>query len=90
LLGPLNLRWCLSRHVDAAYTLEAVDWVIVGGESGADHRGMDISWLENVVNQCGAAHVPVWVKQDSAYRSERQGRIPDAYWIHEWPKGVRV
>lgn len=62
-----------------------LDWAIVGGESGPNFRPMEISWLTDIVDQCNAAGVPVWVKQDSGLHPGRQGRIPDRYWIQELP-----
>ena len=65
-----------------------LDWVIVGGESGPDARPMDIDWLRSIVEQCAAAGVPVFVKQDSGPRAGRQGRIPDELWARkEYPGG---
>jgi protein gp37 len=60
--------------------LAGIAWVIVGGESGPEHRPMEVAWLANVVAQCDAAGVPVFVKQDSGPRDGKQGRIPDALW----------
>lgn len=41
----------------------AVDWVIVGGESGPGARAFDIAWARSVVQQCKAAGVACFVKQ---------------------------
>ncbi len=60
--------------------LPALHWAIVGGESGPGYRPMDVAWLERVVQQCVAGGVPVWVKQDSAFKSEQQGRLSQALW----------
>lgn len=65
--------------------LTGIQWVIVGGESGPNRRPMEIAWLRSIVEQCSIAGVPVWVKQDSAFRPGTQGRIPDELWIHEFP-----
>jgi len=70
------------RHVAGVRYL---DWVIVGGESGAGHRTLDLDALASVVDQCRSAGVPVFVKQDSGPYPDRQGRIPDDLWIREWP-----
>ncbi|MGH9462247.1 MAG: DUF5131 family protein [Vicinamibacteria bacterium] len=43
--------------------IHAIDWVIVGGESGHGARAFDIGWARNVVEECKAAHIPVFVKQ---------------------------
>jgi hypothetical protein len=40
-----------------------IDWVIVGGESGAGARPCALEWIEDVVRDCRAAKVPVFVKQ---------------------------
>ena len=40
-----------------------VDWVIVGGESGPGARPCDVGWIRDIVQQCKAAAVPVFVKQ---------------------------
>lgn len=42
---------------------EFIDWVIVGGESGAKARPCNIEWIRDIVRQCRAASVPVFVKQ---------------------------
>lgn len=60
-------------------------WVVVGGESGAGFRPMDIGWVRTIVTQCQAANVPVFVKQDSGRWPGRQGRIPSDLWIKEFP-----
>ena len=53
LLGPLNLEpW-----------LENLDWVILGGESGAKSRPSNPKWFNDVVNQCVSAGVAVHFKQ---------------------------
>lgn len=65
--------------------LSGISWVIVGGESGSD-RNCEVEWICDVVDQCRAAKVPVFVKQDSGAKPGQQGRIPEEYWIHEFPR----
>lgn len=43
--------------------LPAIDWVIVGGESGTSARLCAVEWIADVVEQCRAAQVPCFVKQ---------------------------
>lgn len=57
-----------------------LDWVIIGGESGPGFRPMNLEWAGSLVAQCRAAHVPVFVKQDSGPRSGSQGRLSDELW----------
>lgn len=65
-----------------------LDWVIFGGESGPGARPCDIGWIRSGVEQCRAAGVPAFVKQDSGPRPGMQGRIPDDLWIKEFPNAV--
>lgn len=75
LLGPIDL---------SAY-LADIDWVIVGGMSGSKFKAypMEIAWVEEIVAQCEAAGVPVYVKQDNARQDSQQGRLSDALWKHK-------
>lgn len=42
--------------------LPAIDWVVVGAETGPKRRPCKIEWIIDVVEQCRAAGVPCWVK----------------------------
>jgi len=71
---------------DLSPWLPSLHWVIVGGESGPQRRPMEVAWLLSIVEQCQTAGIPVFVKQDTALRDGRQGRIPDDVWrIKEFP-----
>jgi protein gp37 len=68
LLGPINLHFgrseglptenepCRERHW-------LLDWVIVGGESGPGARQAHLEWFRDIIRQCKAANVPVFMKQ---------------------------
>jgi protein gp37 len=43
-----------------------VDWVIVGGESGAGARPMQLDWMRSIVEQCRDAGTACFVKQFGA------------------------
>jgi len=64
LLGPLRLD------------LQAIDWVIVGGESGAHARPMKADWVREIRQQCQQTRVPFFFKQWGAYNEagERLGK----------------
>lgn len=62
-----------------------IDWVIIGGESGAGYRTLDLDALEFLVEQSRCDGVPVWTKQDSGLLPDKQGRIPDELFVHERP-----
>ncbi len=60
LLGPLQLD------------LDGIDWVIVGGESGAGARPMKPEWATEIREQCVEAGVSFFFKQWGAH--DAQGR----------------
>lgn len=67
LLGPVEFS-DVTRRSDAIQqlgkpALSGIDWVICGGESGSGARHCNVEWVRNIVNQCKAAEVPVFVKQ---------------------------
>jgi protein gp37 len=66
----------------------SVSWAICGGESGAKARPMHPEWARSLRDQCAAAGVPVFVKQDSGPKPGMQGRLPDDLWIKEFPAVV--
>jgi protein gp37 len=43
--------------------LTNIDWVIVGGESGAKRRPMKKEWVEDILKQCQDAKVAFFFKQ---------------------------
>jgi protein gp37 len=63
LLGPVDLdaisTWAHAMPSEPV----SIDWIIVGGESGAKARPMDLAWARSLVEQGRAAGVPVFVKQ---------------------------
>lgn len=63
LLGPIDLDAALWTHRVRGQEQDAVDLVIVGGESGPGARPCDIGWIGSIVEQCRAAAVPCFVKQ---------------------------
>lgn len=65
--------------------LNGIQWAIVGGESGPRYRGCDVSSITELVEQCRAQNVPVFVKQDAHRLPGQQGRIPDSHYVQEFP-----
>ena len=70
----------------------ALDWVIVGGESGAGARPCDLAWVRSIVSQCQTAGTAVFVKQLGAKPCEAHERwsddrgsmvtsYPDVQWV---------
>ena len=63
LLGPLP-----------GLTLEGVDWVIAGGESGPGARPMHSQWVRDIRDKCVATGVPFFFKQWGGVFKKRTGR----------------
>lgn len=40
-----------------------IHWVIIGCETGKKRRKTKLKWIENIVNQCSVAGIPVFIKQ---------------------------
>jgi protein gp37 len=66
LLGPLN-----------GLSLDGIQWVIAGGESGRNARPMDRDWVEDLRDQCAAAGVPFFFKQWGGRTPKAGGRELD-------------
>lgn len=54
---------CVNDEYEPAPDLPALDWVIVGGESGPGARPMHPDWVRSMRDQCTAAGVPFMFKQ---------------------------
>jgi len=61
--------------------LSALDWLIVGGETGPGARPMNPDWARQVRDQCKAAGVPFFFKKMS-----NKAPIPDDLMIRQWPE----
>lgn len=66
LLGPLR-----------RLPLKNIDWVIVGGESGAGARPVDAEWVRNIRDQCIEKDVPFFFKQWGGMNKKAAGRRLD-------------
>jgi protein gp37 len=61
--------------------LRAIDWVIVGGESGPGSRPMDPAWVREIRDQCIDAEVAFFFKQWGGVFKKRAGRkLDDRAW----------
>lgn len=77
LLGPLGML-----------DLSGIGWVIVGGESGPNHRPIDAGWVREIRDQCVAAGVPFLFKQWGGRTSKSGGRELDGRTWDEYPEAV--
>ena len=97
LLGPVSFEGMFANPrnpADGTNALEALDWVIVGGESGPGARPMHPDWARSLRDQCQATGVPFLFKQwgewSPGYAEHgndlEYDAIVDAV-QHEWPEG---
>jgi protein gp37 len=103
LLEPVDIRRWIVGCNDYRDPPEhaGIHWVIVGGESGPNARPCNVEWIRDIVRQCKAAGVRVFVKQIGglAFNGSLRGHEPDCRWLTddrkggdpaEWPEDLRV
>ena len=79
LLGPIEFQ-----------SLEGIDWVVIGGESGMRPRLCRWEWIRDILKQCERWNVPAFVKQfgsNSNFAGLRAAKGGDP---REWPQWARV
>jgi protein gp37 len=84
LLGPVNLSWTDRGDGMLVQRMAPLDWVIVGGESGAGARPMDGAWVYDLRRQCKEGGVAFFMKQGS------KANWPDFKDFDNFPPSVRV
>ena len=84
LLERLDLTEWLNRG--------ALQWVIVGGESGPGARPMDIDWARSLRDQCRRVDTPFFLKQLGGLRNKRAGEkaLVDGERWTEMPLGMQL
>lgn len=65
--------------------LTGIDWVIVGGESGAGARPMNPDWATDIRDQCLEQGVAFFFKQWGGVQKSKAGRILDGRTWDEYP-----
>jgi protein gp37 len=73
LLGPVRLD------------LTDIDWLIAGGESGANYRPVDADWVRGLRDQCKSAGTAFFFKQWGGVRAKAGGRELDGRTWSEMP-----
>jgi len=69
--------------------LRGIDWMIVGGESGAGARPMKKEWVLSLRDQCKRSGVPFFFKQWGGVRKAKAGRRLEGRTYDEFPSRVR-
>lgn len=80
---PARIRFLSCEPLLAPVYLEnwrGIDWVIVGGESGANRRQINLDWARSLRDQCRHNNVPFFFKQ-----VDKVQPIPEDLMIREFP-----
>lgn len=77
LIGPLDLD------------LAEIDWLIAGGESGANHRPMDEHWVLDLRDQCVDSGTAFFFKQWGGVHAKTGGRALDGRTWDDMPDQQR-
>jgi protein gp37 len=78
LLGPLP-----------SLSLDGINWVIVGGESGPGHRPIEADWVRDLRDRSVAAGVPFFFKQWGGRTPKAGGRELDGRTWNQYPSMTR-
>ncbi len=68
--------------------LSNIHWVIVGGESGKNHRPIEREWVTNILAQCKKQNVAFFFKQWGGLKSKSGGRQLNGRTYDEYPNAV--
>jgi len=80
-----------ERTGDRWFRTTGIDWVIVGGESGAGARRMDPAWARDILDQCKRHHVAVHFKQKGQVLAAEMGCKDKAGKdSSEWPAEFQI
>ncbi len=95
LLGPINFEKYRSYEGETGSTTgvfgPGVDWVIVGGESGAKARRMDPKWANSILSQCKELGIKYHFKQKGGVLAKEMGcKNKEGKDSSEWPEELRV
>ncbi|MEN8511997.1 phage Gp37/Gp68 family protein [Burkholderia sp. RS02] len=87
------LQWHHQPHCSRNERYPAIDWVIVGGESGPGARPMHPDWARSLRDQCAAAGVPFLFKQWGEWAPgenagpQKRTEATAHWWDGEWSFG---
>lgn len=94
---PAHVRFVSAEPLIGPFgqvDLTGIHWIIVGGESGKNHRKMDHAWAREIKNQCVAQNVAFFFKQDSGYKTELRPWLVEedgSRWEwQQWPDEMRA
>jgi len=77
----------LLDKVTLGRSLDEIDWVIAGGESGPGWRPLDVAWLRSLRDECLRYGVAFFLKQLGGHPDKRGGQkaLLDRRTWRQWP-----
>lgn len=84
---PASVRFlsCEPLLGEVQLNLSGIHWVIAGGESGIQHRPLDLNWARALRDSCLAQGVPFFFKQLGGRTPKAGGRSLDGRTWSEYP-----
>ena len=64
------------------------DWIITGGESGADRRPLNLDWVRGLRDQCEANGITFHHKQNGGLRGKDNGCLVDGVEHKHFPPAL--
>lgn len=91
--APMSFRgeggWGVEMFTYLAGRRTDIGWIIVGGESGAGYRALDLAHGADVIDQAEAAEVPAFFKQVGGFRPTAGGDLIGGRSIKQFPPAAR-
>lgn len=69
-------------------SLDGIDWVIVGGESGPGARILKPDWVREIRDKCLEAQVPFFFKQWGGFNKKKAGKVLDGQVWEQMPPNL--
>ncbi len=86
---PSRIRFISAEPLLASckdLNLEGIHWLIAGGESGPEHRDMDVAWVRELRDMCNKNKTAFYYKQASALLPATKPPLLDGRTWEEYPE----
>ena len=80
----------MLEPIDLSHYLHALDWVILGGESGLNARPMKKEWAIDIQQQCSKSSTPFFFKQMGGKDRKKGGSLLQGKHYYEMPFGLKI
>lgn len=80
--GLCGVEGCRCESTRDALDLFAIDWVIAGGESGPNHRPLDVQWMRDLRDACE--------REGVAYFTKQMGGVRPGTALDDLPEDLRI